>query len=59
MIKPTTFGVMLYVAAHNKMAHWRTFPMFDFGNFEGISPPEIYAANLEELKKQGHQKRQK
>ena len=60
MIKPTTFGVMLYAAAHNKMAHWRTFPMLDFGNFEGISPPKFYAANFEEFKKiQGHQKMQK
>ena len=49
MIKPTTFGVMLYAAAHNKMDHWRTFSMFDFGDFEGISPPKIYATNLKEL----------
>ena len=50
MVKPTTFGVLLYATAHNKMDHWRTFPKFDFGDFEDVSPPKIYANNLEELK---------
>ena len=50
LIKPTTFGVMLYAAAHNKIAHWRTFPKIDFGGFEDVSPPMTYATNFEELK---------
>lgn len=51
MVKPTTFGVMLYAAAHNKMEYWRVFTKLDFGGFEGVPPPKAYATSLEELKK--------
>ena len=56
MVKPTTFGVLLYAAAHNKMDHWRTFSEIDFGGFEDVPPPKIYATNFEELRNKVIQK---
>ena len=50
MIKPTTFGVMLYAVAHNKFENWRAFNKLDFGDFEGVPPPKAYGTSLEELK---------
>lgn len=50
MVKPTTFGVMLYAAAHNKMENWKDFTKFDFGDFKGIPPPKAYGTGIEELK---------
>ena len=50
-VKPTSFGIMLYAAAHNKMDHWLEFPASDFGSFKGIEPPDIYAAGHASLKK--------
>lgn len=49
MAKPTTFGVMLYVVAHNRKPEWRTFPSVDFGNFESIPNPNVFGATLDEL----------
>lgn len=51
MIKPNTFGVMLYAAAHNKMDQWLNFPKLDFEDFEGIEPLKNYVDNLTALKK--------
>ena len=51
MAKPTSFGVMLYAAAHNKIDRWRKFPTSDLGSFEGIEPPKVYVASLASLKK--------
>lgn len=50
MVKPTTFGVMLYAAAHNKMNQWREFSNIDLGSFEGTIPPSAYAPDLPSLK---------
>jgi hypothetical protein len=49
MIKPTTFGVLLYSIAHNKFDTWKQFPMQDFGDFEDIKLPVIYADSIESL----------
>lgn len=49
IIKPTTFGVLLYSIAHNKFDTWKQFPMQDFGDFEDIKLPTIYADSIESL----------
>lgn len=59
MAKPTTFGVMLYAAAHNRLSNWGQFQSVDFGsfdsidfkNFESITTPRYFGATLNELKK--------
>ena len=48
---PTTFGVMLYAAAHNKMDSWQSFTKIDFGDFEDIHPLTYYADNKNALNK--------
>ena len=50
MVKPTTFGVMLYAAAHNKMNQWQEFSTIDLGSFDGTIPPGAYAPDLPSLK---------
>lgn len=49
MVKPTTFGIMLYAAAHNKMNQWREFSTIDLGSFGGTTPPGAYAPDLPSL----------
>ena len=46
MVKPTTFGVMLYAAAHNNIKQWRNFCTVDLGSFDGTIPPDAYATDL-------------
>ena len=53
MMKPTTFGAMLYAAAHNKMNQWQQFSTIDLGSFDGTMPPRVYAADLRSLKSLG------
>ena len=50
MVKPTTFGVMLYAAAHNKMNQWQKFSTMDLGSFDGTTPPSIYGSALSSIK---------
>ena len=51
MARPTSFGVMLYAAAHNRRERWLQFPNFDFGSFESITPLPVFAADLVSLRK--------
>ena len=51
MAKPTSFGVMLYAAAHNRIDRWLKFPRIDFGSFDGIASLKVYSADLVALKK--------
>ena len=51
MAKPTTFGVMLYAVAHNRMPEWRRFSSVDFGNFESIQTKLFFGATRDELQK--------
>jgi hypothetical protein len=46
---PTTFGVLLYSAAHARLAEWRAFDREDFGDFSEIKMPAVYASSLAEL----------
>ncbi len=48
---PTSFGVLLYAAAHNRVSEWINFPKIDFGDFESIPTPRYFGATLNELKK--------
>ena len=48
---PTTFGVLLYAVAHNRLAELRMFDRKDFGNFPDIALPSVCAATLEDLLK--------
>ena len=49
MVKPTTFGVLLYAIAHNKFEIWNQFSDNDFGNFEDVSLPKHFNNSLNHL----------
>jgi hypothetical protein len=49
MVKPTTFGVLLYAIAHNKFETWKQFSDNDFGNFEDVSLPRHFSNSLSNL----------
>ena len=49
-ITPTTFGVMLFAIAHNKLEHWRSFAQESYQSAAGIQPLHVSAPNLEKLK---------
>ena len=46
---PTTFGVLLYAAAHNRFGEWRLYDRVDFGNFDEIVMPTCFAATKQAL----------
>ena len=46
---PTTYGVLLYAVAHNKLAGWREFSTKQFPEFEGIELPKLYEFDITEL----------
>jgi hypothetical protein len=46
---PTTFGILLYSAAHARLPEWRAFDRVDFGDFSEVKMPRVYAATLAEL----------
>jgi hypothetical protein len=48
-VTPTTFGVMLFAVAHNKLATWRNFSSELYESATGIRPIDYYAENLENL----------
>ena len=51
MAKPTTFGVLLYATALNRLEEWRTFPAKDFGDFPDVPLPAYFSPTLDELVK--------
>ena len=51
MVRPTTFGVFLYAAAHNQLLEWQNFGSQDFGEFPDVELPKFFAPTLEELRK--------
>jgi hypothetical protein len=51
MVRPTTFGVLLYASAHNKQDEWRTFDQRDFGAFPDVDLPVFFAPSIDELQK--------
>ena len=46
---PTTFGVLLYAVAHNRLRDWRTFAEEDLGDFPDVALPRFSGLSLEEL----------
>lgn len=46
---PTTFGVLLYAAAHNFLDNWHQFGIGDFPESPDVKVPAICASSLEEL----------
>jgi hypothetical protein len=48
-VTPTTFGVMLFAVAHNKIDTWRAFSKEIYESTEGIQPLSLFADNLEKL----------
>ena len=49
-VTPTTFGVMLFAVAHNKIDSWRDFPAESYVSATGILPLNYFAESLEKLK---------
>lgn len=48
-VTPTTFGVVLFAVAHNKIETWREFCNESYESTEGIQPLVYFAENLEKL----------
>ena len=46
---PTTFGVMLFAVAHNKIDSWRSFNSDSYESAIGIQPLTFFANTLENL----------
>lgn len=46
---PTTFGVMLFAIAHNKIETWRNFGAETYESVAGIEPLNYFAESLESL----------
>jgi hypothetical protein len=49
MATPTTFGVLLYAVAHNRLSSWTQFSSEYFGVFDGIKPLGMAERTLEAL----------
>lgn len=47
--QPSTLGVQVYAAAHNKVVNWRMLPSEDFGSFPDIALPKYFSLSLEGL----------
>lgn len=48
-VTPTTFGVMLFAVAHNKMEAWRNFGVETYESSSGIASLTYFADSLEKL----------
>ena len=48
-VTPTTFGVMLFAVAHNKIDTWRRFSNESYESAAGIRPLAYFAESLEKL----------
>ena len=51
MVRPTTFGILLYAIAHNRIEDWQEFSKSNFGDFEDIKLPKFFASSIDELVK--------
>jgi hypothetical protein len=49
MTTPTTFGVLLYAAAFNRLKDWRKYSSEYFGDFADLKAPEDYGHILDAL----------
>lgn len=48
-VVPTTFGVMLFAVAHNKIDTWRNFSTENYETVSGIRPLSCFSESLEKL----------
>ena len=48
-VTPTTFGVVLFAVAHNKIQTWREFSSESYESTVGIQPLGFFAETLEKL----------
>ncbi len=48
-VTPTTFGVMLFAVAHNKIDSWRSFPKEQYQSAAGIKSVALFGESLEKL----------
>ena len=48
-VRPTTYGTLLYCAAHNRLSEWKNFSISDFGEFSDLGTPVAFASNLPAL----------
>ena len=49
MIRPTTFGIFLYAAVHNRLEEWPNFGRKEFGEFPEFKLPRYFAPTLRQL----------
>lgn len=49
MVRPTTFGILLYSIAHNKFDVWQKFSTQELGDFKDIALPKFYAESISKL----------
>jgi hypothetical protein len=49
-VAPSTFGVMLFAAAHNKLETWNAYPQESYDSASGILPLQYFAESLDKLK---------
>ena len=47
--RPSRFGIMLYAAAHNMLEWWQAYGLKDFGDFDAIDTPDLFASSLDGL----------
>lgn len=48
-VTPTTYGIMLFAVAHNKIETWRNFGVELYESTSGIAPLSYFAESLEKL----------
>ncbi len=48
-VRPTSFGILLYAVAHNRLNEWRTFNSKAFGSLGEISMPKYFAETKDKL----------
>ena len=46
---PTTYGVLLFAVAHNRLDEWHEFDRQEFGTFKRVTLPRYFAPTLIEL----------
>lgn len=47
--RPALFGIMLYATVHNMLERWQAYGLIEFGDIEGIEPPDLFGSSLQEF----------
>jgi hypothetical protein len=48
-VAPTTLGVQLFAIANNMFDKWREYSTFDFGDFDSVNLPRVYAQSIDSI----------